>query len=276
MAKIDKPKIRLLVLDLDNTLWDWLEMAVPAIYAQAQATSYACGVSLEYILNDMRNFHILMRNSDTVGRHFYLDTTVKIWPEWEVRCMALKGAWEAYVETEQSNTVLYPNVRNTLELIHLSGCKIVGYTDSYYKDAKARMEVAGILRYFDALVARDDGSYIDFTAPRGKLISEKNLKPNPMLLHKIVLENDTPLRNSLMVGNSSRKDIGPALNIGIWTAQAQYGNILNPATLRKYLKIGHVTKEMFDKESQLNTQFWPDLVMNRFDNLLEFFSFGAK
>jgi putative hydrolase of the HAD superfamily len=116
---------------------------------------------------------------------------------------------EIYEREKLQNLELYPAVTDTLDRLRGLGLKLVIITDADRHHAMARLTRVGLLRYFDLLVAAD------MTGTK---------KPDPAHFLFALEALGTKPGETLVVGDSIKRDIVPARKLGLKTAYASYGD----------------------------------------------------
>ena len=116
---------------------------------------------------------------------------------------------EIYEREKLQNLELYPGVRDTLDKLKNMGLKLVIITDADSHHALARLTRVGLLNYFDLLVAAD------MTGTK---------KPDPAHFLFALEALGIKPEESLVVGDSIRRDMVPARKLGLKTAYASYGD----------------------------------------------------
>src|SRR5215831_20262196 len=123
---------RLLVCDLDNTLYDWVGYFVPSFYAMVDAAVMIMGCDKEQLLNDFRKIHqshgdsehpFALLETDTVKQYFRNASA-------DSAIAALDPAFHAFNSARITNLKLHPYVLETLQSLEASGVKLVAHTES--------------------------------------------------------------------------------------------------------------------------------------------------
>jgi len=113
-------------------------------------------------------------------------------------------------ETEKlQHIVPYEGVAETLQLLFSQGYNMGIVTDAQSRDATLRLEKTGLFEFFCCMVSYD-------------MVKVKKPDPEPFLLALEML-NAGP-RETVLVGDSPRRDIEPCRNLGIRTVYARYGD----------------------------------------------------
>ena len=116
---------------------------------------------------------------------------------------------EIYEREKLQNLELYPAVTDTLDKLKELGLKLVIITDADSHHALARLTRVRLLNYFDLLVAADMTG-TKKPDPAHFLFALKALRIKP--------------EETLVVGDSIKRDMAPARKLGLKTAYASYGD----------------------------------------------------
>src|SRR5262245_37086316 len=125
-------KTRLLVCDLDNTLYDWVAYFVPAFYAMVGEVVRLTACDRERLLDDFRAVHRAHHDSEhpfalletpVIREHFGKCTVEEIARE-------LDSAFHAFNSSRKHNLKLYPGVRIALNELLDAGVVLVAHTES--------------------------------------------------------------------------------------------------------------------------------------------------
>jgi putative hydrolase of the HAD superfamily len=103
----------------------------------------------------------------------------------------------------------YPGVRETLAELKKRGFPLAVLTDAHNGNALARLRKTDLFQYFDHIISFD-------------MTGAKKPAPDPFLLAMKKL--GTEPAETLLVGDSLRRDIAPAQALGMITAYAAYGD----------------------------------------------------
>ena len=120
-----------------------------------------------------------------------------------------KKACQVYETEKLRNITPYPGVPETLQLLRNDGYTMGIVTDAHSRDATLRLEKTGLLPFFTGMVAFD-------------MIRVKKPAPEPFLfaLEMFNAGND----ETLLIGDSPRRDIEPCRMLGIRSVYARYGD----------------------------------------------------
>jgi len=196
--------LKAVLFDMDNTLFDFI--AVKLI---------ACREILSYLGEGNRG---LKKDPAELFRYFLRGTygfedyenikdymqERKLFTE-----QAYRQCCEIYDREKLQNLELYPGVRDTLEELKKLGLRLAIITDADRYHAHARLTKVGLLESFEFLVSAD------MTCTK---------KPDPA--HFLFALDALGLKpeESLVVGDSIKRDMAPARRLGLKTAYASYGD----------------------------------------------------
>ena len=190
--------VRGLIFDMDNTLFDLVgakKKACHSISASlrkkdgARIYSYFTRRILEY--EDPGNLRDYLVDQGMYSEPTYLE------------CCRI------YQREKLRHIVAYPGVTRTLSHLRSRGFPTALVTDAHLEDTRLRLDTSGLTSYFDHIVTCDH-------------TGKKKPDPAPFLLALDLL--GTSARETLLVGDSLRRDIEPGHRLGLITAYARYGD----------------------------------------------------
>jgi phosphoglycolate phosphatase len=277
-----RPSIELFIVDLDNTLYDWIGFFVPAFYRMINAAAEILKVDRETLLTDIQVVHQKYGNSEHPFALLETRIVENRFPGKDRAELAtlLDPAFHAFNKKRKELLKLFPGVLETLQFIHESGCKIVAYTEADVRNSLFRIEALGIRQYISRLYAPISPG---LGHPHGKelyvdelkngflwLLPKEYRKPNPKILEDIFVEFSLYPEKALYVGDSIIKDISMAKRAGTHAAWARYGTKYDKKLWDKLVRITHWTKEDAEREFQLRNEtrgVSPDVELNSFSEV---------
>ena len=286
-----KPKIGLLVTDLDNTLYDWVTFFASAFRAMVRVAGEILSVPEETVLDELQAVHQLHGNSEQPFALLDISSVLKRYgtASRQERAQALDRALHAFNSARNRELGLYPNVKETLQVIVRTSV-IVAHTEASSANAVFRLRKLGIAHLIDQLYAIDDVGpghpyperVLEYAAAAEKVrrLSPGERKPNPEVLLTICRDYNVAVDETLYVGDSISRDIGMARAAGVWSAWAKYGTTYDPASWQTLVRVTHWRAEdvaRAQKAEQMYGSSKPNVVLNQgFDELLEHFSFVGR
>ncbi|MGH7488922.1 MAG: HAD family hydrolase, partial [bacterium] len=118
----------LVILDLDNTLWDWLAVWHSSFSAMLSNLVGASGISQGVLEADFKAVHERHRTSEYAFSIEELASLRAKHPG-ENLVTLYDGAIQAFRTARTTSLALYPTVLETLETLKDRGCLLVGYTE---------------------------------------------------------------------------------------------------------------------------------------------------
>ncbi|MBP2132646.1 putative hydrolase of the HAD superfamily [Methanomicrobium sp. W14] len=189
-----------ILFDMDNTLYDFSDAKLKACTAVVDYIGAGTGEELlRYFLysgfgfEDHRNISQFMTDKNITGEETF------------------KKAAGIYESVKLESIVAYPGVYETLPLISDAGIKMSIVTDAESSQAEKRVEKIGIRRYFRDIISPDKSG-------------RRKPEPNTFIMALDRLSTDPS--DSMVVGDSPRREIEPCNKLGMTTVYAKYGDWL--------------------------------------------------
>ncbi len=207
---------KLLITDLDDTLYNWIDFFIPAFYAMVEELSIITGIKKELLLQEYKEKHqfygsvefpfvtLLLPSIINKYKGLPMDETKKI----------LNEAFHRFNSVRKEKLKLFPNVENTLDILHKKGITIIGYTESSQENGFYRLKKLGIEKYFKYVYTSSSMYKSDYTTdPKVKNINTK--KPDKKILLSICRDECCEKKDAVYVGDSLTKDVYMAIDAGI-------------------------------------------------------------
>ena len=270
--------IKLLITDLDDTLYSWIGFFIPAFYAMVDELSILTKQDKQTILDEYKAIHQEKGSVEYPYATKYLPTVKKTFPNAgdDELNMLLNSAFHRFNSVRKQKLNLYPHVRDVLQELHTRGIKIVAYTESAEENGFYRLKKLGIDEYFEQVyVAQSQFSRPNHFPSSPKTTTVVGKKPNPALLTKICSDFQISESEAVYMGDSNTKDIYMAKKAGITAILCKHPSPENIAELyQKLVAISHWTKEDFARESTLKEEcqvqnITPDYILSDFQELLK-------
>lgn len=275
--------LKLLVTDLDNTLYDWVGYYATAFSAMARELAVLVGVPLDQLLDEFRAVHRRYRNTEQPFAALELPSVLRAFgsaPRCEMAAH-LQGPFQAFNAMRDRHLVLFSGVAETLRTLHGAGVTIVGHTEAKAVNATYRLRKLGIERYFDRLYAfagttdahPDPRRWGDLGARDGLLrrVPPEERKPNPTLLLDICAREGVRPADAFYVGDSLVRDVTMAKAAGVRAIWARYGSEVDPAHWDVLVRITHWSEGDVAREAgqrQRADQIAPDHIIDSYGELV--------
>jgi FMN phosphatase YigB (HAD superfamily) len=279
-------KTRLLVCDLDNTLYDWVAYFVPSFYAMVDEVIRLTGCDREQLLDDFRAVHRAHRDSE---HPFALLETAVIRQHYGNRTVAeiakqLDPAFHAFNSSRKHNLKLYPGVRRALDELRHANVVLVAHTESKLHAVVDRLTRLDLTNYFRHIYCRerskpvfggisDEASWLkNFPMDRVRELSHHQRKPDPSVLVEICERENLSTGDAAYVGDSLVRDVLLARLAGSCAIWAKYGTAHTRDEYQKLVRVSHWTEEDVAHERRMGEQARdtrPDYVLEHsFDEIL--------
>jgi len=194
----DRRPISTLLFDMDNTLFDLVGAQIASCHEVARSFGLSDGADLfTYFLRPTRGFEAHENILDYMQDRRLSDNG------------RFHAACRIYETAKLRHITPYEGVSSTLRLLRNNGYLMGIVTDAHLRDATRRLEKTRLLPFFDTMVTFD-------------MVLVKKPAHEPFLCALEMLKDD--FNETLIVGDSPRRDIEPCKTLGIRTVYARYGD----------------------------------------------------
>jgi len=286
----EKKKITAVIVDLDNTLFDWVEMWSASFSAMLTRLVADSGVPQETLEREFRAIHQKYGTSEYA---FSIEELPSLQHKFPCEDLAKKfdPAIHAYSLGRKKTLKLYPTVLETLQTLKAKGCLIIAYTESMAFYTFYRIRALGLDDVLDYLYSPEDHDLPSGLTPAQirryspeeyKLhntihnhVPKGVLKPSPSVLLDILEDVGADRAETIYVGDSLIKDIVMAQQAGVTGVFAKYGVAQNRPEYELLRRVTHWTPDVVEKERRLSeAEAKPSHTLDQnFGQLLQFFSF---
>ncbi len=197
--------IKAVLFDLDNTLVDFMRMKKEAIKA-AVAEMLDVGLEMGYKETYEEIMKIYSKEGieyQEVFDRFLFDRYGLI--DHKILASAIVG----YRRAREATLILYPHVTSTLMGLTRRGIKLAIVTDAPAKQAWLRLCYLKLHHFFDTVVTPDETGAI---------------KPSPIPFKLALQKLNVKAKETMMVGDWIERDLVGAMQVGIHTIYARYGD----------------------------------------------------
>ena len=240
--------IRLVVTDMDNTLYSWVDYIVPAVEAMVAAVVQATGLPRLKVVQSLKEVYT-RHESNEYPYALQESSLFREFPEFgSFDKLVIDPARAAFSEARRKYLRPYRGVLETLVALKGRGIVVVALTDAPRNPAEQRVKRLGIDGHLAALYtmpgftfpAGPDGSAL--VAPdilqkevRGEYraacpvieLPRHHEKPSQEGLRRILNTYGLEPKEVLVVGDSVRKDVALAQALGCHDCWAEYGTYVS-------------------------------------------------
>lgn len=282
-----KPRIQLVIFDLDNTLYDWVTYFARSFSAMTRVAAQLLECDHDRLLDDLRHVHQQHHNSEQPFALLETQIADERLGELsrEERYEALRPAFQAFNSRRDQELRLYPGVRETLDRLHDRGALVVAHTEATVPNAMLRLRKLDVERYFSHLFAVTPSGQGHPIATRNavflaghptvRFLAQHERKPNPQVVRDIGESVGVPASSTVYVGDSIPRDIGMAKSAGAYAAWAKYGTQYSAEDWQSLVRVTHWTAADVARAEQARARYGnttPDAVLEaRMDELFEHF-----
>lgn len=283
--------ISVVIMDLDNTLYDWVHMWYESFNAMLLELVRISGIPQRDLEVEIRKIHQKHGSSEY---SFLLqelpslldgDNEDKVTEKYD-------SAIKAYRIARRKNLYLYPTVMETLRFLKERECLLVAYTESkaFYTNYRIRyLELDGMIQFVysppDHSIDEDRKSnarffpstHYNLKHTHHRFTREGEMKPNPEILMEIVNEINADIHQTIYIGDSLMKDVAMAQKCNIIDIHAKYGVAQHKEEYELLRRVSHWTDRdvQIDKTiHETGLSYPPSYVLcDSFSEILNHFNF---
>jgi phosphoglycolate phosphatase-like HAD superfamily hydrolase len=239
----------LLIVDVDNTIYDWLGIWARAFGAMTHTLATDTASDVPYWHAALRSVHIRRHALECPGALADLQNDAS-WTIAVTRDRVLARAAYVYRRIWDTHLTPYEGVREALVRLTENGWRIVAYSESDAAVTAARlcrMGLAGVIpRVFGrapfSAPVRREWSLVEMPARLPIAIDHvprADMKPNPAGLRGIVSRCGGTTSRTVYAGDNLRKDIAMAQRLGVRALWAKYGTTRHTEHADLLASVGH-------------------------------------
>ncbi len=290
---------KLIVLDIDNTVFNWVEYYVACMCALADKVELLTGIKRDVLFEESRpvferegsiEYPFLIQELPSVVQYYNHDIP-------RLLSEAVEEGRKAFNTTAESILKPYADVIETLEKVRAlyPDIPVIALTDAPRYVAMWKLNKLGLLRFFSAVYGLPDPNLpIDEKTDEIKVDKEILLKhvkkskfgfegrirvlpddyekPGVKGLKTVLMdfEMESHLGDVLWVGDNLRKDVGLGKRLGVHTGWARYGTDVRAEAreiLLQFSPLGNVAKNVaLDPQNGESPR--PDFVLETFADII--------
>lgn len=293
VARQAKTSISLLVTDLDNTLYDWVDIWYRSFRALLDEIVRISGVDEAVLKRQIRTIHQRRGTSE----YSFLIQELPVLRELHGPEADLGELYDeaihAYRSARLEALTPYPSVVETLTTIKRQGVRIAAYTESLAYYTQYRLRKLGLDGVIDVLYSPPDHDFptgvnadelrklpddaYDLRFTRHEHTPIGVLKPDVTVLSAVVDQLGTT-GHAAYVGDSLMKDVAMAQAVGVADVWAKYGAAQHRVEYALLREVSHWTEADVQQEKAIteSPDVLPTYVLeNSFAELLDIFDFEA-
>ncbi len=210
--------VRGIIFDMDNTLYNFFDAKMLACNRAAEIIGAGSGEELfRYFLSgkhgfeDIENIRDFMNDKDVLSEDIFTEASA------------------VYEEIKLASITPYPGVMELIPAIAETGIGMTIVTDAESRQARERLTKIGLYHHFQSVVTPD------ITGKR---------KPDPANFYSAMEIMKTIPEETMVVGDSPKREIEPGNKLGLTTVYAKYGDWIK--TPFPSIKPVHVLESFYD------------------------------
>jgi FMN phosphatase YigB (HAD superfamily) len=272
---------KLLITDLDNTLYDWVTFFTASFRDMVNELTVVLDVPEQVLLDEFKSVHQRYGNSEQPFAVLELPSLQRKFSNLSRSEILSKidPALHRFNSTRKRTLNLYTGAAETLSELRDAGVKIVAHTEAILANSYWRLRTLGVETYFsrlytlegkDAIHISPDSRWVDPPAGFITVVPRDERKPNPGLLLDICRHEGADPSSAFYLGDSLVRDVAMAKEAGVTAIWARYGTKYDPINWTYLVKITHWTDEDVEREKSLKTKYGkvvPDHTIDAFVQL---------
>ncbi|GGC97876.1 hypothetical protein GCM10011512_26040 [Tersicoccus solisilvae] len=258
---------RILITDLDNTLWDWFDAWYQSFSALLDGLQAISGLDRELLEIQIREVH--QRRGTTEYSNLVREVPALVeFSGTRDPFEVFDDALHAQSSARRRETKLYPGVREVLDQLKARGIRVVAYTESTAYWTEWRIKHTGLDGVIDVLYSSPDHDLLSGIDPaalrtgryRGQFGLRSTihrqvplgiLKPDTHVISSILQEEEVPRSNALYLGDSLMKDIAMAQAAEVLDVYAEYGRVQDQEEYDLLRRVTHWSQKDVERERAL-------------------------
>lgn len=276
--------IKIIITDLDNTIYNWVDFYVPSFLAMVQELSRSTGVSQAKLKASFKKIHEKYQTSEYTFAIQQLDVLQEINSGLDVKQILHKYDPAIFVfrKARKKTLRLYKGVKETLIKMRNQDKKIIGITDALMFHAVTRLKQLEVEDLYDGIFAPPDHGFPPGTTPKDVRFYDNPMayetkipikielnpsirKPDRGVLLIVLNSFNVKPEEAVYIGDSLSRDVLLAQKCGVHDIYAQYGQKYNLNHYEELLKITYWPKAEEDTSSPIKIK--PTFVARCFSDL---------
>ncbi|CAM4527684.1 HAD family hydrolase [Corallococcus exiguus] len=240
--------IKLIVTDMDGTLYSWVDYIVPSVEALVGSVMLSTGwpririvqaLKRVYAQNESNEYPFALQESEIFDAFPEFDSFDKL---------VIEPARAAFAQARRKYLQLFPGVLDTLQTLKMKGLPVVALTDAPRNPVEVRAKLLKIDGLLDAIYCLPGFTFPEHSDGRlkvSRMIAAKEQrgeyraacrvvelprdyeKPNPAGLLRICAEMKVEPKEVLVIGDAAKKDVAVARKVGSIDCWAEYGTYIS-------------------------------------------------
>jgi HAD superfamily hydrolase (TIGR01549 family) len=288
LTTVGRPTVRVIITDLDDTLYDWVAMWYAQFTAQFNTVHERTKLDEETLLREWKNVHERYGTSEYIFAIEALPALRKKYPLKEIQAIADEASRAGQI-ARQKALKLFPGVLETLSFLKEKECMIVGFTESksYYAGQRIRaLGLDGTIKYLyssehtemsaaeQRRLHQSPYNLYELKKTEVRHTSIGSLKPDPRILQSILRDLGAEPKETLYIGDKLDRDVTMAQAAGTIDVHASYGQAKDRPEYELLRKVTHWTQQAVERERETGiAEASPSYTISSFADLKRYFKF---
>lgn len=260
---IEKKRINFIITDLDDTIWDWLNMWYHSFNPYLKRISKEFAIDESLLIKDFKELHQKYGTSEASFIYHELNClNLKNKDIFENKILDKISILHDYYSNKKNNLKLFDGVLDTIKLMKSRGTIIVGFTESMAFFTKYRIKHLELDGIFDFIYAP-----VDFNVPltvyrhysedvwepkitEFRYLPKETRKPAPEILEIILKDLKANKEHAIYIGDKLDKDVFMSNEASIRSIYAKYGHNIESEKYELLKAVTHWTDEDVQREIQ--------------------------
>jgi phosphoglycolate phosphatase-like HAD superfamily hydrolase len=258
-----------LITDLDNTLFDWVDLWYKCFSAMLEEISKTSGVKRETLIPEIRAVH---QKHGTSEYSFLIEELPSLRPMLGERkaTEVFAAAIDAYRAQRREHLKLFPTVAETLLKIKGRGTRIIGYTESMGFYSNYRIRRLGLDGVRDYVFCPEDhvlppgltreqlrsypASHYELRYTKQLFTPKGSKKPDTVVLNAIINHLGLDKSEVVYVGDDLTKDVAMAVDCEVDGAWAEYGKAHERPEYDFLREVTHWTPDEVERQRRIKAR----------------------
>jgi len=281
-------ELRLVITDMDGTLYSWVDYIVPALEAMVSSLEQTTGMPRIRIVQSLKEVY----EQQGTNEYAFAIQESKIFHEFaydfdSFNALVITPARNAFSEMRRRYLRPYKGVVSTLASMRARGVQIVALTDAPRFPAERRLKQLALDESIDALYAlgsfpvpdlvdsavkeREREGYYRSSLPLVVELPFEYEKPSPRGVTRILADFKVDPSEAIVVGDNLKKDIAAAQSASVRGVFAEYGTYIAPQYRERLAAFSAraVTRKNVADENDRET-YPPSATLSNFSQILQF------
>lgn len=264
----ERRRPRLLITDLDNTLWDWFAVWHASFSAMLDRLVELSGVPRQVLEDEIRTVHQARGTTEYSYLLNELPSLREVVGDGVEPLKHFDEAVHVLNKVRSERMRLYPGVADTLAAIRARGVPVVAYSESLAYWTEWRIRRTRLDGVIDVLYTSPDHDFptgvtaesirklpsdrYGLKVTKHKHVERGLLKPNSKVLDAILAEFGVAPSDAVYVGDSLMKDVAMAQQVGVVDVHAAYGVAQDRDGYDLLRRVSHWTRADVERERRIH------------------------